>query len=79
MDTLWHIREECLGDLLVAWVFLEVDWNEQLSSLLVDVSHINTTLVVEEDPVTLQFWLDEIEQWPKSGFLHTSRAELMLM
>jgi hypothetical protein len=51
--TLGNLLQECGGDLLVRGVLLQVDGNEELLSLLVDVTDINTTLVGEEDPVTL--------------------------
>ena len=53
MDTLGDLAQQCAGDGLVGWVVLEVDRDEQLLSLLVDITDIDTTLVGEEDPVTL--------------------------
>ena len=53
MYTLGNLAQERGSDLLVGWVLLEVDGNEELLSLLIDIANINTTLVGEEDPVTL--------------------------
>ncbi len=53
MDALGHLLEESCRDLFVGWVFLEVDGNEDLLGLCVNVTNIDTTLVCEEDPVTL--------------------------
>jgi hypothetical protein len=51
--TLGNLLQESGGDLLVRGVLLQVDGNEKLLSLLVDITDIDTTLVGEEDPVTL--------------------------
>jgi hypothetical protein len=51
--TLGNLLQESGGDLLVRGVLLQVDGNEELLSLLVDITDIDTTLVGEEDPVTL--------------------------
>jgi hypothetical protein len=51
--TLGNLLQESGGDLLVRGVLLEVNGNEKLLSLLVDITNIDTTLVGEEDPVTL--------------------------
>ena len=53
VDTLRHLVEQGLGDLLVGGVVLQVDGDEQLLSLSVNVTDIDTTFVGEEDPVTL--------------------------
>lgn len=53
MHTLGHLREEAAGNLLVAWVLCKVDRDKKLLGLLVNITNVNTTLVVEEDPVTL--------------------------
>ncbi len=53
MYTLGNLLQESGGDLLVRGVLLEVNGNEKLLSLLVDITNIDTTLVGEEDPVTL--------------------------
>lgn len=53
MYTLGHLLQESGGNLLVGGVFLEVDGDEELLSLLIDITDIDTTLVGEEDPVTL--------------------------
>lgn len=54
MNTLRDLLQESGSNLLVGRVFLEVDGNEKLLSLLVNITNINTTLVGEEDPITLQ-------------------------
>jgi hypothetical protein len=46
------LAEEALGDLLVAGVLLEVHGDEELLSI--DITDLDTTLVVEEDPVALE-------------------------
>ena len=53
MNTLGNLLQESGGDLLVGRVLLEVDGNEELLSLLINITDINTTLVGEEDPITL--------------------------
>lgn len=53
MDTLRNLLQKSGSDLLVRGVLLEVDGNEKLLSLLVDITNIDTTLVGEEDPITL--------------------------
>ena len=53
MNTLRNLLQESGGDLLVRGELLEVDRNEKLLSLLVNITNIDTTLVGEEDPVTL--------------------------
>lgn len=54
MDTLRNLLEECGSNLLVRRVLLQVDGDEKLLSLLVDITNIDTTLVSEEDPITLK-------------------------
>jgi hypothetical protein len=53
VDTGGHLAEEALGDLLVAGVLLEVDGDQELLSLCVNITDLDTTLVVEENPVAL--------------------------
>jgi hypothetical protein len=53
VNTLGNLAQKSGSDLLVGWVLLEVDGNEKLLSLLVDITNIDTTLVGEEDPITL--------------------------
>jgi hypothetical protein len=57
VDTGGHLAEEALGDLLVAGVLLEVDGDQELLSLSVDITDLDTTLVVEENPVALNLKL----------------------
>ena len=54
MDTLGDLAQQGAGDGLVGRVVLEVDGDEKLLSLLVNITDIDTTLVGEEDPVTLE-------------------------
>lgn len=54
MNTLGNLLQESGGDLLVGRILLEVDRNEKLLSLLVNITNIDTTLVGEEDPITLK-------------------------
>lgn len=53
MDTLGNLLEESGSNLLVGGVLSEVDGNQELLSLGVNITDINTTLVGEEDPVAL--------------------------
>lgn len=53
MDTLGDLAQQGAGDGLVGRVVLEVDGDEKLLSLLINITDIDTTLVGEEDPVTL--------------------------
>jgi len=53
VDTSRDLAEKALGDLLVAGVLLEVHGDEELLSLSVDITDLDTTLVVEQNPVTL--------------------------
>lgn len=54
MDTLGDLAQQGAGDGLVGRVVLEVDGDEKLLSLLINITDIDTTLVGEEDPVTLE-------------------------
>jgi hypothetical protein len=53
VDTLGHLGQQGGGDLLVGGVVLEVHGDEQLLSLGVNITDVDTTLVGKEDPVTL--------------------------
>jgi hypothetical protein len=53
VDTLGHLAQQVGRDLLVRGVFLEVDGDEELLSLLINIANIDTALVGEEDPITL--------------------------
>jgi hypothetical protein len=53
VDALWHLLQERSSNLLVGGVLGEVDRDEELLSLRIDVTNINTTLVGEENPVAL--------------------------
>jgi hypothetical protein len=59
VNTLGNLAQKSGSDLLVGWVLLEVDGNEKLLSLLVDITNIDTTLVGEEDPITLSAIVSE--------------------
>lgn len=82
VDTLGDLAQQTGSDLLVGGVLLEVNGNEQLLGLGVDITDINTTLVVEEDPVTLKSkpLAPSLINWGEKfrGKL-TSRTELMQM
>lgn len=54
VDTRRNLAEKALGDLLVAGVLLEVDGDQKLLSLSVNITDLDTTLVVEENPVALK-------------------------
>jgi hypothetical protein len=53
VNTLGDFAQQSGGNLLVGGVLLEVDGNQKLLSLGVNITDIDTTLVGEEDPVTL--------------------------
>lgn len=53
MDALGHLAQQSGGDLRVGGELLQVDGNEELLSLGIDITDIDTTLVVEQNPVTL--------------------------
>ena len=53
VDTLGNLLEESGSNLLVGGVLLEVDGDQKLLSLSIDITDIDTTLVGEENPVTL--------------------------
>jgi hypothetical protein len=53
VDALGDLLEQGGGNLVVGGILLEVDGDEELLSLLVDITNIDTTLVGEEDPVAL--------------------------
>lgn len=53
MYALGDFLQEGRGNFLVRGVLLEVDGNEKLLSLLINITNIDTTLMGEEDPVTL--------------------------
>lgn len=54
MHTLGDFAEKRFRDLLVRGVLGEIDGDEKLLSLLVDITDIYTTLVGEEDPISLK-------------------------
>lgn len=65
VDTGGDLAEEALGDLLVAGILLEVHGDEELLSLSVNIADLDTTLVVEENPVALEgksvgFWKEHL-------------------
>ena len=87
VNTSGNLTEKALGDLLVAGVLLEVHGDEELLSLSVDIADLDTTLVVEEDPVALEgksVRFRENHHKLLSSLMAdllqlTSRTELMLM
>jgi hypothetical protein len=62
VDALGHLRQKSLCDLLIGRVLREVDGDEELLSLLIDVTNIDTTFVSEEDPVALLIMLALLSQ-----------------
>ena len=56
MDTLGDLLKESSSDLLVGGVLSEVDGDQELLSLSVDITDINTSLVGEENPVALKMY-----------------------
>ena len=53
MYALGDLLEKGAGDHLVRGVLAKINGNKELLSLLIDIADINTTLVSEEDPITL--------------------------
>jgi hypothetical protein len=53
VDTLGHLAQKGGSNGLIRGILLEVDGNEKLLCLLIDVANIDTTLVCEENPITL--------------------------
>lgn len=53
MHTLGNVLEKCCSNFVVGRIFAQVDRNEKLLGLGVDITDINTTLVREQNPVTL--------------------------
>jgi hypothetical protein len=53
VNTLGNLAQECSSNLLIRGIFGEVNGNEKLLSLLIDITNVDTTLVGEEDPITL--------------------------
>lgn len=54
MHTLGYLAQERAGNSLVGGELGKVDGNEELLSLLIDITDIDTTLVGEEDPIALK-------------------------
>jgi hypothetical protein len=53
VDTLGNLLEKSGSNLLVGGILSEIDGDQELLSLGVNITNINTTLVGEEDPVAL--------------------------
>ena len=51
--ALGHLLQQCLGKDLIRGVLLEVNGNEQLFSLSIDITDVDTTFVSEQNPVAL--------------------------
>lgn len=75
VNALGHVLQQRRGNLVVGGVVFQVDRDEKLLSFGVDIADIDTTLVGEEDPVTLASQSKAMELDNQ----HTSRTELMLM
>jgi hypothetical protein len=54
VNALGDFAEKCGSDFLVGGVVLEVDGNQKLLCFSINVTNVDTTLVGEEDPVTLR-------------------------
>jgi hypothetical protein len=54
VDTLWNLLQESCSKLLVRGVLGKVDGNENLLGFGIDITNIDTSLVCEEDPITLK-------------------------
>ena len=77
VDALGDVLQQSGGDLFVGGVVLQVNRDKKLLSFGVNVTDVDTTLVGEEDPVTL-FVVSVIHPIDSRNKL-TSRTELMLM
>jgi len=53
VQALGHVLQESSSNLVVGRVLREVDGDEQLLSLSIDITDVDTTLVCEENPVAL--------------------------
>jgi len=53
VDTAGNLAQQDFGDLSVGGILGEIDGDEQLLSLGVNITNINTTFVGEKDPVAL--------------------------
>jgi hypothetical protein len=53
VDTLGYFAQQTGSDGFVGRVLAEVDGDEELLGFGVDVSYVDTTFVVEQNPVTL--------------------------
>lgn len=67
MNALGNLLEKSGGNLLVRGVLGEVDGDQELRGLGVDITDINTTLIGEENPVTLYIALISLNQHSKSS------------
>lgn len=54
MDTLGNMLQKGGSNLLVGGVFGQVNWDEDLLSLRINITDIDTSLMREEDEVALQ-------------------------
>lgn len=54
VKTLRNLAQQASGDLLVGGEVLQVDGNQELLGLSINITDINTTLVVEKNPITLK-------------------------
>jgi hypothetical protein len=62
MNALWNLLQESCGKLFVRGVFRKVDWDEDLLSFGINITNIDTALVCEENPVTLNRWV-QVSTW----------------
>ena len=54
VNTLGDLAQQGRGNLLIGGVLLQIDGDEELLSLSIDITDVNTTLVGEENPVALE-------------------------
>ena len=55
MHTLGNLLQKSGSNLVIGGVLGEVDWDEELLSLLVNITNIDTTFVGEKDPIALKW------------------------
>ena len=75
VHTLGNVLQKGGRNLLIGGVVLQVDGDEELLRFGIDITHVDTTLVGEENPVTLTVSTSSIQL---NGEF-TSRTELMLI
>ena len=53
MDAVRNLLQQCSGYFGIRWILGQVNGNQKLLSFSIDITDIYTTLIGEENPVTL--------------------------